>query len=176
MMTSKIIEEWRPVPGYEGLYEVSNTGRVASLNYKHTGKRRALSQKAEVTGYKTVLLYKDGARKTKTVHRIVADAFIPKIKGMDFVNHKDEVKSNNNVNNLEWCNKAYNNNYGTRKETVFSKLRRPVVATLKDGSTELYPSVNDAGRSLNKSSSNISAALNGKIKTAYGRVWRWADV
>ena len=175
-MTLKIIEEWRPVPGYEGLYEVSNTGRVASLNYMHTGKRAMLSQKAEKNGYKKVLLYKDGRRVMKSVHRIVAEAFVPKVPGCDLINHKDERKANNNVSNLEWCNKSYNNNYGSRKETVFSKLRRPVVATLKDGSTELYPSVNDAGRSLNKSSSNISSALNGKLKTAYGRVWRWADV
>lgn len=175
-MTSKIIEEWRPVPGYEGLYEVSNNGAVASLNYRHTGKRVVLTQKVEPTGYRKILLYKEGKRKMVSVHRIVADAFIPKVDGLDFVNHKDERKGNNNVNNLEWCTKAYNNNYGSRKEAVFSKLRRPVIATLRDGTTEWYPSVNEAGRALNYSPSNISSALNGKLKTACKREWRWANV
>lgn len=175
MMTSKIIEEWRPVPGFEGLYEVSNTGAVASLNYRHTGKRVVLSQKTESSGYKKVLLYMRGKRTMASVHRIVASAFLPKVEGLDFVNHKDECKSNNNVDNLEWCSKAYNNDYGTRKAKVFNKLRRPIIATLQDGTTEWYPSVNDAGRALDKSSSNISSALNGKLKTAYGRTWRWAD-
>lgn len=175
MMKSRTFEKWKSVPGFEGLYEVSNTGNVASLNYRHTGKRKILSQAKTSSGYTRVLLYKDGKRFSKAVHRIVAEAFIPNESDKTCINHKDENKLNNSADNLEWCTHSYNNGHGTRKERVFSKLRQPVVAINQDGTEEWYPSVNEAGRRLGKTSGNISSALNGKIKTAYGRSWRWAD-
>lgn len=174
MTKSKNFEEWRVIQGFEN-YEVSNLGNVASLSYRHTGKRELLSLKTEKDGYKKVLLYKEGKRKMFTVHRLVAEAFLPRVDGLDFVNHKDENKSNNAVDNLEWCDKAYNNNYGERKEKVFSKLRRPIIGVSEDGSEVQFPSVNEAGRRLGKSPGNISSALNGKIKTAYKYRWRWAN-
>lgn len=174
MMKSKNFEEWRVIEGFEN-YEVSNLGNVASLNYRHAGKRELLALKADKTGYKKVLLYKEGKRKKISVHRLVAEAFLPRVDGFEFVNHKDENKLNNVVDNLEWCDKAYNNNYGERKEKVFSKLRRPVIGVNEDGSEVQFPSVNEAGRRLGKSPGNISSALNGKLKTAYKLRWRWAN-
>lgn len=121
-----MIEEWRPIEGYEGLYEVSNTGQVRSLdmyvksrygNYRlHKGK--VLSPAKDTNGYLKVNLCYDGKDKIIRVHRLVAQAFIPNPDNLLEVNHKDEVKSNNCVENLEWCDRKYNINYGSRKDKV----------------------------------------------------------
>ena len=112
-----IIEEWRPVVGYEGLYEVSNTGRVRSLDrytkyrcsYRlHKGK--VLSPAIKDNGYLIVRLQK----RMFYVHRLVAEAFIENPDNLPEVNHLDEDKTNNRVDNLEWCDHKYNMNYGTR--------------------------------------------------------------
>ena len=121
-------EIWAAVLGYEGLYEVSNLGRVRSLPHtvKHfCGLRESLGRilNPVVTGlwYFAVDLCKNGRRKKVLVHRLVADAFIPgKFDGAQ-VNHKDENKANNRYDNLEWCSAKYNNNYGTRNERVSAK-------------------------------------------------------
>ena len=114
-----MIEEWRPVVGYEGLYEVSNTGRVRSVDryvktcygsYRlHKGK--VLSPGIRPDGYLVVSLQYRMFR----VHRLVSEAFLPNPDNLPQVNHKDEDKSNNRVDNLEWCDSKYNNNYGTAR-------------------------------------------------------------
>ena len=121
-----MIEEWRPIVGYEGLYEVSSYGRVRSLdmyvkarygNYRlHKGK--VLSPGIRPDGYLFVNLTYNGKHKTITVHRLVAQAFLPNPDNLSEVNHKDEDKSNNRVENLEWCDRKYNLNYGSRKDKV----------------------------------------------------------
>ena len=115
-------EEWRPIEGYEGLYEVSNLGRVRSLdmyvksrygNYRlHKGK--VLSPTKDRYGYLTVTLNCNGKSKTIKIHRLVAQAFLPNPDNLPQVNHRDENPSNDNVDNLEWCNAKYNSNYKTR--------------------------------------------------------------
>ena len=115
-------EIWRPIVGYEGLYEVSNTGRVRSLDryvkcdyekYRlHKGK--VLSPGKDKDGYLSVVLSCNGKHKKIAVHRLVAQAFIPNPDDLPIINHKDEDKTNNRVDNLEWCTVKYNMNYGTR--------------------------------------------------------------
>ena len=111
-------EEWRPVVGYEGLYEVSSYGRVRSLDrfYYRLHKGKVLSPTKDRYGYLTVTLNCNGKSKTIKIHRLVAQAFIENPDNLPQVNHKDEVKSNNCVDNLEWCSAKYNNNFGTRQE------------------------------------------------------------
>lgn len=111
-----IIEQWKPIVGYEGLYEVSNLGRVKSLNYNHTGVEKIMRQQKERNGYLRVGLYRDGKHKIFLVHRLVATAFIPNPIGFNEINHINEDKANNCVENIEWCDCKYNNNYGTRNE------------------------------------------------------------
>ena len=113
-----MIEEWRPVVGYEGLYEVSSYGRVRSLDrfYYRLHKGKVLSPTKDRYGYLTVTLNCNGKSKTIKIHRLVAQAFIENPDNLPQVNHKDEVKSNNCVDNLEWCSAKYNNNFGTRQE------------------------------------------------------------
>lgn len=108
-------EVFRPVEGYEGLYEVSNLGRVKSLKW---GKERILKPGMDGCGYLKANLYKEGKIKHFMVHRLVAQAFIPNPEGLPQINHKDEDKTNNRVDNLEWCTAKYNSNYGTRIEQM----------------------------------------------------------
>lgn len=118
-----MIEIWKDIPGYEGRYQVSNTGEVKSLNYNSSGKSKLLKQIADKKGYKRVGLCKNGKRKHYSVHRLVAIAFLPNPNNLPQVNYKDENKANNCVDNLEWCNAKYNNNYGTKKERLSESMK-----------------------------------------------------
>lgn len=105
---------WRPIKGYEGLYEVSNTGLIKSLNCYNYKEPKILQQYVRKDGYAIVGLSKNNITKTKTVHRLVAEAFLPNPNDLEMVNHRDENKSNNNVDNLEWCSRAYNQIYSLK--------------------------------------------------------------
>ena len=114
-------EIWNPVIGYENLYEISNKGGIRSLgrfvNSKHGGKRWLPGRVLKTwicNNYETVGLYKDGKQRFIAIHILVAKAFIPNPDNLPCVNHKDENKLNNQVDNLEWCTQQYNNIYGTR--------------------------------------------------------------
>lgn len=121
---NKELEEWKDIPDYEGKYQVSNMGRVKSLNYARRKQVKVLRPGIEKTrGYLSVTLLKDGKQKTKPVHRLVAIAFIPNPNDLPQVNHKDENKLNNCVDNLEWCNAKYNCNYGHRNMKISQKLK-----------------------------------------------------
>ena len=108
------MEEWKNVIGYEGLYEVSNTGNVRNV------KRNTLLRLSKNQGYIQVWLYKNGIRAGLKVHRLVAEAFLPNPDNLPQVNHKDEDKTNNRVENLEWCTAKYNTNYGHRTENAIN--------------------------------------------------------
>lgn len=136
------MEQWKPIKNYEGYYEVSNTGRVRSLNYRHTGKIKELKPRI-ARGYLMVTLCKEGITKSFSVHRLVVETFIGEIPEGMVVNHKDECKTNNNVDNLEICTNLYNINYGTRnqrtsesqKGKIFSKEHRRNLSIAKMGHT-----------------------------------------
>ena len=113
-------EIWKDIDGYEGLYQVSNLGRVKSL---HHNKEKILKGSYAKEGYHLISLSKEGTQKRCLVHRLVATAFIPNPYKLECVNHKDENPRNNNVDNLEWCTKAYNNCYGTRLERLSKSLK-----------------------------------------------------
>ena len=106
-----MIEEWRPIKGYEGLYEVSNTGLV-----RNVVKGRYLKPGFDKNGYLKCVLSKGGKQRTVYIHRLVATAFIPNPDGLPQVNHRDEDKTRNVVDNLEWCTSKYNVNYGSAQE------------------------------------------------------------
>ena len=112
------MEEWKDIKDYEGLYQVSSCGRVKSLNYRHAGTEKILKQSTDKSGYKVVSLSQNNKMKAYKVHRLVATAFLDNPNDYKEINHIDECKYNNFVENLEWCTHKYNANYGTRKERI----------------------------------------------------------
>lgn len=166
MITS---EEWKTVVGHE-TYEVSNKGRVRS---KKTNKIKAIRQTK--TGYCITDLKENGVQQTSYIHRMVAQAFIPNDEELPYINHKDENKSNNCVDNLEWCSASYNNTYNDRAKKVgeYHKTHHPnckKVMCVETGET--FHSVRMAGRITGICSMSISYCLNGKQKTAGGYTWK----
>ena len=111
-------EIWKDVPGYEGLYQVSNLGNVRSLNYRGRGKTRILSPGKDKKGYLHVSLFKDKNRTIVQIHRIVAITFIPNPNNLPVVNHKDWNLGNNCVDNLEWCTFVYNSQYRKKADIL----------------------------------------------------------
>ncbi len=177
-------EIWKDIEGYEGLYQVSNLGRVKSLNYKRTGKEKILIYRKHKNGYIYIGLCKDGIVKSFRVHRLVAKTFISNPNNYEEVNHKDEDKSNNCVENLEWCNPKYNANYGNRNEKVRKKLKdykrtrehqEKMIESSKKvhckkiiciTTGETFDSIRDAGRKMKIHNSSITQCCRGKRKSA----------
>ena len=166
-------EIWCPIKGYEGLYEVSDQGRVKSLKF---GKERIMKNIRNKDGYLSVGLRKNREQKLYLVHRLVAQTFIPNPDNLPEVNHKDEDKINNKVSNLEWCDRKYNQNYGTGIQRMAEKKSKSVLQYTKSGEfVKEWKSGMDVQRNINYSRSDISLCCNGKLKSANGFVWKFKD-
>ena len=124
-----MVEEWRDVVGYEGIYEISNTGILKScerkVNVAHRGftgfrviKEKVMKTTFNDSGYEEIKLCKNNKYTQVFIHRLVAQAFIPNPNNLPFVNHKDENPRNNCADNLEWCTAKYNTNYGNRNKKI----------------------------------------------------------
>ena len=163
-------EVWKDIDEYEGLYQVSNYGRIKSLK---KGKEIILKSRKDKDGYSQVGLWKNGSKKQKTVHRLVALHFIPNDDLFKTeINHKDENKENNNINNLEWTDHITNINYGNRNK----KLSKEVKQFSLDGAfIQSFPSTKEIQRQLGYYGSAISECCNGKRKTAYGFRWEYSE-
>ena len=183
-------EEWRDIKGYEGLYQISNLGRIKSFD-------KVIAQKNNSTAIKKgriLHLSSDGkylfigltdsnrVRKNYKVHRLVAFAF-PEICGEWFegaeVNHKNEIKTDNRAENLEWCTQSFNVNYGTRNQRTSEKnTNGPCSKTILQYSLDEqfikeWPSVSEIQRTLNYNRSFICQVCKNKYKQAYGFIWRY---
>lgn len=166
-----VSETWVDIVGYEGLYSISNLGRVASHQW---GKYRILRQRTGARGYLRVNLSKDGILKTFKVHRLVAEHFLPNPGGLIEINHKDEDKSNNRFDNLEWCTRSYNVNYGTRISKQRVSVIKPVVQYNRTGQViALYDSLTQASRAVGISVQYIAACCKRKYPHAGGFIWRY---
>lgn len=179
------METWRHVIGYEGLYEVSNTGKIRSLfRYKKELKRIITKN-----GYERVQLFKNKVGTWLAVHRIVAEAFCEHPADCNIVNHKDECKTNNNANNLEWVTSVYNNVYGTRlkrmvENTDYSKrcinnenqikaCSKPISQYTKEGVfIRDWNSASECHRATGIDIAHIREVCLGRRKTAKGYVFR----
>ena len=154
--------EKRDIPGYEGLYTVSEDGSI----YSHKTHRNLKPQK-HPSGYRKVNLSKDGVSHTYYIHRLVAEAFLPNPDNLPQINHLDEDKTNNAVSNLEWISVLDNLNYGTRNDRIAKKVR-----CIETG--EVYRSLSDAARAIGYSVANIHHALNSG-KTCKGMHWEYVE-
>ena len=154
-------EEWRDIEGYEGLYMVSNFGRVVSFQGCNP---RIMKLGMTHKGYLHVGLQKNKQHKTIVVHRLVAKAFIPNPDNLPQVNHKDECKTNNRVDNLEWCTDKYNHNYGTyiERQRNFHPRNTPVLMFDLNGNFEKeFISTREAAREMNASHALICHCCDG---------------
>ena len=175
-------EEWRDVVGYEGRYQVSSMGRVKSLERKvrhwrggeRIQKERILKPSNDRRGYLLVSLCDGEKRKTFSVHRLVCQAFHENPDNKPQVNHINEIKTDNRACNLEWCTCKQNVNHGTRTERSAKSRSKPVGQYTLDGElVKIWPSPCEAGKQIGLSDSHVSKVANGKLKTAYGYIWKY---
>lgn len=169
------IEVWKDILGYEGLYQISNLGRVKSFVKTSDGK--ILKQRKPKNMYNYVVLTKkNNKKKTLKIHRLVAEAFIPNPNRLPCINHKDENKQNNNANNLEWCSFKYNNNYGTRIKRSSLKQGKPVYQfDLKGNFIKKWESISEVEKVLGYQHQGISHCCTLKVKSAYNYIWSHND-
>lgn len=168
-------EIWKDIAGYEDYYQVSNLGNV----YSKISKRNLTVNYNTTGGYGRVR-FRDG---TKLIHRLVAEAFIPNPEGFPQVNHKDEDKTHNWVENLEWCDAKYNTNYGTHNERVSkNRINNPLISksviqmSLDGEMIASFASANEAQRETGISNATIGKVCRGIGKTAGGFRWRYEEV
>lgn len=171
-----MIEEWKDIEGYEGKYQVSSLGNIKSLNYN--GKKEIKQLKPCIKGgnYYGVVLCKNGIKKELQIHRLVAQAFIPNPNNLPEVNHKDENKINNCVDNLEWCTSKYNANYGNRnKKLSLLKNKKVNQYDLQGNFIKQWDSLTEINKQLGFCISSIGKCCNKikKHKTAYGYKWEY---
>ena len=171
------MENWKLIDE-NSKYEVNNEGQVRNVK-----TRRLLKQFLSHNGYLKVSL----GGKNRMIHRLVALAFLPNPNNYPFINHKDEDKKNNSVENLEWCTAKYNINYGERTskfiETINTKrkirpyLYRPILQYSLDGKfIQEFPSIKAAAQAINaKNDSGIGLCCRGKYKYAMGYIWRYKN-
>ena len=158
----------KDIVGYEGLYAVTSCGKV--WGYK---RQKFLKPQTDKNGYLRVGLHKDGKTKKYYIHRLVAEAYIPNPDNLPQVNHKDENKENNCLQNLEWCDPKYNINYGTRTDKVASSNKKPILQFTLDGEfVREWPSTTDVGKEFIK---GINHCLRGRNKTAYNYIWKYKN-
>ena len=163
-------EEWRPLD-FDARYEVSNTGKV-----RNAKTMRLLKQTLNQFGYYTISFNINGKYTTKFVHKLVANAFIPNPNNYQEINHIDEDKTNNCVENLEWCSRQYNINYGERNAKASNKMKgksKYIYHKLDDEGNILasYPTSILAGEDNCVSDSSILSCIYGKSKTSAGFHW-----
>lgn len=169
------MEQWKDIPGYEGLYQVSDLGRVKSLYNNIILKPRTAGN-----GYFAVGLYKNKQQRQFIVHRLVWTVFNGPIPENMQINHINEDKTDNRLANLNTMSAKENINWGTRNDRASQtmtngKLSKKVEQYDLDGNLlAVFPSASEAGRTIKKLTCNITACCRGQIKTAYGFIWQYA--
>lgn len=167
-------EIWKDVDGYFGFYQISNFGRLKSLY-----KKEEIIIKPHIykNGYCRVRLWDREKRKFKDtyIHRLVANAFLENPKNLPEINHKDENKQNNNINNLEWCDRKYNCNYGNIKEKLANNKEKKVAQYTMSGEyIATYKSIKQVHRLYGYDCSAIARCCKGKQTKGYGYIWKFA--
>lgn len=162
-------EIWKDIKDYEGLYQVSNLGRV-----KRVATGKVLKGYKDTCGYLLVALSKNNIRSSKKIHRLVAQAFLPNPENKPQVNHIDEIKTNNIVDNLEWMTAKENTNHGTRNERSSRKQSIPIIATnIKTGEFREFYGSCECARQLGLNQSHITNVLKGRRNQTGGYTFKY---
>lgn len=174
------MEIWKDIPGYEGLYQVSNCGRVKSLKRFRVPKDRILSNGVTHGNYRLVGLYDGkGDNRSVSVHRLVAETFLEKLEHHEVVNHKDGNPANNHVDNLEWCTYSENTLHAHRMGLSVTpnpkKMIRVKQFSIGGDLIAEYESLHEAAEKISRSQSTIRNCLHGITKTGGGFVWKYAE-
>lgn len=174
------MEEWKDIKGYEGLYRISNIGKVLSLNYRNYHWAKELVPKKNNNGYLWVELRKDGKSKPFLIHRLVAEAFIENPNNYPLVNHKDENPLNCEASNLEWCTQKYNVLYSMKKHPKRAKNPRKLLKAVNqidmDGNIIChFANICVITREKGYHNTSIKECCEHKRKTAYGYKWEYAN-
>ncbi len=184
-----MIEKWKDIQGYEGMYQVSNMGRVKSLeritkfknrDYTRIEQEKILTPAKHHKGYLKAQLRKNGKNKAFFIHRLVAQSFIPNPENKSTVNHKNGIKTDNRVENLEWMSNqenmkhAYDNNIRNNDKVSEAKWKKVAQYSLDGQLIKIYDSVKQAVEE-NKGfrQSGISSCARGTYKTSHGYVWKY---
>ena len=176
-------EIWKPVKNFEGYYEVSSWGRVRSVDryvVNNKGLRlinsQIIKQTKQKNGYLYVGLHKKQKQKLIRVHRLVAEAFLPNPENLPEIHHKSEVKTENNVENLQWVSSKQNQNSGTCIERRSKKKQKPVLQyTMDEKFIKEWPSIKDIEIELGIKQYNISRCCNDKRKSACGYIFKFKE-
>lgn len=180
-------EQWKHIKGYELLYDISNYGRVKSLEKKSIMNNRTYHTKIlkchiDTKKYLDVDLSRNGESHRKRIHRLVAEAFIPNLNNLPQINHKDCNKWNNRVDNLEWCNNsenqqhAFKNGLNSRKKYGESPRAKKINQyDLSGVLIKTWDSVIRIKEEKGYSDGFICQCCKGKYKKAYNYIWKYAE-
>ena len=183
---------WKDIEGYNGKYQISDTGAVRSFM---KGKSIIMKQRRDKDGYMLISLYKDKKPKTYKVHRLVAQHFLPNIENYPQINHINEKKDDNHASNLEWCDCKYNINYGNHNTRCAESLRgkkhtaeriekiranapgskKVIMLTPDKERIREFRSASEAARYLNGSATNVTAVIRGRSKTYKGYIFAYSE-
>lgn len=169
------MEIWRDITGYEGLYQVSNLGRVKSLKNKSNHKNEVLLKPETSRGYKRVSLSKDDILTHHLLHRLVAQTFIPNPDNKPQVNHIDGNKNNNKSSNLEWCTASENRKHGVSIGLIKVKGKRVNQYDLSGKFLKTWETVSEAAKSCGTHTSHIASCCKGKFKQTGGYKWKYTE-
>ena len=187
-------EIWKPIKEFEGYYEVSNMGRVRSLNYKRTGKEKILKNIEDYKGYLEVGLTKNGKRKQFKVHRLVAEAFIPNPENKPCIDHINTIRNDNRIENLRWATHEENSNNPLTKKKMSENHREQIgennhmygrigennpkskpIVQINPNTNEVlntYSGISEASRQTGFKHSNISACCNNKFNRPGNNIYK----
>lgn len=179
-------EIWKDIQGYNGIYQISNLGRVKSQRFwtgsRYVYKERLLSPGVSKAGYLRVTLSKDKKSKNKNIHRLVAEAFISNPRNLSCINHIDGNKLNNNINNLEWCTQKHNMQEAFKTGLVkiprgkYNHRARKIIQKDLDGKViKVWDYMTKITEELGFDYTNISKCCSGIYKKSYGYIWEYKE-